>query len=99
MNFYFFKYGYEPIDSFPAAKTTEIFHAELSKFGLVQNLRRIGSQAMVVFKHKQDVKEWVESLNEKVGMLVCALKRKIYMWYPSNPSSPLEMRLSPDIHN
>jgi hypothetical protein len=55
MNFYFFKYGYVPIDSVPAAKTTEIFHAELSKIGLVQNLRRIGSQAVVVFKHKQDV--------------------------------------------
>jgi hypothetical protein len=53
---------------------------------------------MVVFKHKQDVKEWVESLNEKEGMLVSALKRK-NMWYPSKPSSPLEMRLSPDIHN
>ena len=31
----------------------------------MQNLRRIGSQAMVVFKHKQDVKEWVDSFNEK----------------------------------
>jgi|LakMenEpi03Aug12_release.lakeMendotaPanAssembly.Ray.scaffolds.fasta_scaffold4528854_1 hypothetical protein len=55
MNFYFFKYGYVPIDSVPAAKTTEIFHAELSKIGLVQNLRHIGSQVVVVFKHKQDV--------------------------------------------
>jgi hypothetical protein len=36
---------------------TEILHAELKKNFLVQNLRRIGSQAMVVFKHKQDVKK------------------------------------------
>ncbi len=63
----------------------------------MQNLRRIGSQAVVVFKHKQDVEECVESLNEKEGILVSALKWK-NMWYLSKPSSPLEMRLSPDIH-
>jgi hypothetical protein len=64
---------------------------------LVQNLRRIGSQAMVVFKHKQDVKEWVDSFNEKDAG-ECSQKEK-YVVYPSKPSSPLEMRLSPDIHN